>query len=80
MIFYTFSDYGGVAGGHGPGLGRGHGRAFHGAPEMLKSNENSIVFNSFQEKYSKTTVFQRFLNSTYKRKTHQPELITDFAT
>ena len=55
-----FSDSGGVAGGHGPGLGCGHGRASHGTPEMLKSNENSTVFNSFQEKCSNTTVFQCF--------------------
>ncbi len=80
MIFYTFSDSGGVAGGHGPGLGCGHGRASHGTPEMLKSNENSTVFNSSQENARKPQFSNVFLNSTYERKTHQPDLITDFAT
>ena len=73
---YVFHYFLGVAGVHGPGLGCGHGRALRGAQVMLKSNENTMFFNTFQQKGSENTVFRCFLNSTHNQETCQPELLT----
>ncbi len=61
MFFNTFWDCVSVAWGHGPGLGRVHGRASCGGPIILKSKENTMFFKTFHQKGSKNTVFfQRF--------------------
>ena len=53
-FFCTFWDCGDVAGVHGPGLGCGHGRAYPGGQNKLKSKENTMLFNSFLEQVAKT--------------------------
>ena len=44
FFFNTFWDSVSVAWGHGPDLGRDHGRASCGGPIILKSKENTMCF------------------------------------
>jgi len=55
-----------------------HSRASPGGQNKLKSNENTMFFNTFLENVAKTTVFHCFFNIARNRKTCRPELLTWF--